>query len=1038
MIELPIIDAVPSGDDAISPRTRFWRSVSQLERSSDFRKIAANEFVPGASESPGGASRRQFLQVMGASMALAGLTACRRPVETIVPFSRPPEHRIPGVPVNYATSMPFRGALRPLLVESTDGRPTKIEGNPDHPEVRGASTALEQASLLGLYDPDRSRYVLRGGEVSDWKAFKQAMAALPASSRVLVMAEPDSSMTMARLRQELSGAYANVRFVEYDHVTARRVTRGYAAAFGRSVRPVHHFSEARVILSLDADFLASTDPDGVWNTRQFAQSRRMEETGAMNRLYAVESAYTITGGMADNRLRLKSGDIGAFASALAGALGLHDTRVNGFSDHAWVRELARELREAGPGAVVVAGDHQPLEVHTLVAAMNRALGAVGSTVTLLDAGDTATDMHVEMGEALAELGTGNVDVLVTLGINPLYDHPELADPFAQAGTRIHVGPYVDESAAGATWHVPETHFLEAWGDGRSRLGHPAVVQPLIAPLYEDAHSGIEVLGLLASGSEQFGYDLVRSTWRGSVSGDFEKTWRRIVHDGFLAEDAFSEVTPDVDGGAVRTAASRLAGAAAPELEVVVRHDGKIFDGRYANNAWLQELPDSVTKVVWDNVAAMSPATAERLGVTAKLSGGKYYTDTVSIDTGGASVELPVWIQPGIAEGSIQVTTGYGRSIASTREERKTNLFDLDDYTDVYGKGAIATGVGSNVSPLMQRGGRIAAASVTRSGSGYMVASTQDHGAIEEEGAEVARRGLFRMATVEEYRANPDFVKDSEPAPIKEDWSDYPSLWEDNHPTLSPEMQNTLYSAQQWGMVIDLNTCSGCNACVVACQSENNIQVVGKEEVARGREMHWIRLDRYFVSGDGASFEEPQMVLQPVPCMHCENAPCEQVCPVAATVHSPDGTNQMIYNRCIGTRYCANNCPYKVRRFNFYNWTKTLPTTTHMAQNPNVTVRSRGVMEKCSYCIQRIREVNKQANVEERSIQDGEVVTACQQACPAEAITFGNLADPESRVSQARRSNRRYEMLAELSVKPRTSYLGRIRNPNPTLISNDNA
>ncbi len=1038
MIELPVIDAVPSGDDAKSPRTRFWRSVSQLERSSDFREIATNEFVPGASASPGGASRRQFLQVMGASMALAGLTACRRPVETIVPFSRPPEHRIPGVPVNYATSMPFRGALRPLLVESTDGRPTKIEGNPDHPEVQGASTALEQAALLGLYDPDRSQHVLQGGETSDWSAFKQAMGALPASSRLVVMAEPDSSMTMARLREELRQAFADVQFVEYDHATARRVSRGYAAAFGRPVRPVHNFSKASIILSLDADFLSPTDPDAVWNTREFSRSRRVEETGSMSRLYAVESAYSITGGMADNRLRLKSGDIGAFAAALSEALGLHSARVPAFADHAWIAELARELRAAGSGAVVVAGDHQPMEVHTLVAAINRELGAIGNTVTLLDAGDAASDMHEEMDAALGSLNAGNVDVLVTLGTNPLYDHPELASAFSKAATRVHVGLYVDESAAGATWHVPETHFLEAWGDGRSRQGHAAVIQPLIAPLYDDAHSAIEVMGLMATGSEQFGYDLVRGTWRNVLSGNFEKSWRKIIHDGFLAEDAFTAVTPSLDGAAVAAAATGLAGTSAPELEVIVRHDSKVFDGRFANNAWLQELPDATTKVVWDNVAAMSPATAERLGAESRLDGGKYYTDTVTISVGGASVELPVWIQPGIAEGSIQVTTGYGRSIASTREERKTNLFDLDDYTDVYGKGAIATGVGSNVSPLMQGGGRILSATVAKAGSGYMVASTQDHGAIEEEGAEVARRGLFRMATMEEYQANPDFVKDSEPAPIKEDWTDYPALWQDNHPTLSPEMQNTLYSAQQWGMVIDLNTCTGCNACVVACQSENNIQVVGKEEVARGREMHWIRLDRYFVSGDGASFEDPQMVLQPVPCMHCENAPCEQVCPVAATVHSPDGTNQMIYNRCIGTRYCANNCPYKVRRFNFFNWSKTLPAATHMAQNPNVTVRSRGVMEKCSYCIQRVREVNKQANIEERPIKDGEVVTACQQACPAEAITFGNLADPASHVSQARQSDRRYEMLAELSVKPRTSYLGRIRNPNPTLISNDNA
>jgi len=431
---------------------------------------------------------------------------------------------------------------------------------------------------------------------------------------------------------------------------------------------------------------------------------------------------------------------------------------------------------------------------------------------------------------------------------------------------------------------------------------------------------------------------------------------------------------------------------------------------------------------------MSPATASNLGVAMDLRKGKYFVDRIALTSDAGTIDLPIWIQPGMADDSISVATGYGREISSNRSERHTSIFDLDDYTDIYGHGAISTAVGENVAPIRGAFGAHVVTGITAvvSGSDYLVASTQDHGALPEEGEEVKKRGLFRMATLEEYRANPRFVAEGEPEPIREEWKNYPTLWQEDHPTVKPEFQHNDYFQNQWGMVIDLNTCTGCNSCVVACQAENNIQVVGKEEVSRGREMHWIRLDRYFVSeGDGAT-EQPRMVLQPVPCMHCENAPCEEVCPVAATVHSPDGTNQMIYNRCIGTRYCANNCPYKVRRFNFFNWSKTIPQTVQMAQNPNVTVRSRGVMEKCSFCIQRIREVNKKTNIEKRPIRDGEIVVACQQACPAKAISFGDMNVAESTIMEQKSDPRRYDMLAELAVKPRTSYLGRIMNPNPDL------
>ena len=598
---------------------------------------------------------------------------------------------------------------------------------------------------------------------------------------------------------------------------------------------------------------------------------------------------------------------------------------------------------------------------------------------------------------------------------------------ANAGEIIHLGSHVDETGQAARWHIPQSHYLEAWGDGRSFDGTLSVIQPLIAPLY-DSRSDIELLNLLATGVDRTGYDLVREQWRSRIRGDFDKGWRKVLHDGFLPDTGFAVANPPIRP----VEPLPMASVGGDQIEVVFRLDTTILDGTYANNSWLQELPDPTTKVVWDNVALMSPATADRLGLKWELNEGRYYVDIAEIEIEGRTVQLPVWVLPGHAESSITVNLGYGRSIVSNRAKRTAIFFDLDHYTDIFAGGPLANGVGKNVGPLRPVSGLAVAAvgDISRADQGYLIVTTQDHGALETDLEQIERRAPVRRATLSEYRENPTFVRDSEPRSPGEPWEDYPALWEAQHPSDKDATRDNPYYEYQWAMTIDLNACTGCGACIVACQSENNIQVVGKEEVGVGREMHWIRTDRYFVGGDDGS--SPSMVFQPVPCQHCENAPCESVCPVAATVHSPDGTNQMIYNRCIGTRYCANNCPYKVRRFNFYNWVKTLPTSVQMAQNPNVTVRSRGVMEKCSYCIQRIRAANQQANLEDRVIRDGEVKTACQQSCPTRAITFGNMLDEESAVSRTRRNDRRYELLAELSVKPRTSYLGRVSNPNPTL------
>ncbi|NND71813.1 MAG: TAT-variant-translocated molybdopterin oxidoreductase [Rhodothermales bacterium] len=1035
MIELPVITKPES--DSGSPHKRFWRSLRDLERDPEFIRSAKTEFLPGASDAPGESSRRQFVQLMAASMAMVSLSACRKPVEKILPYTRKPEEIVPGNALHYATSMPDRGVVSGLLVESREGRPVKIEGNPQHPYNQGSSGVFEQASILNLYDPDRSQQVLRDGTTSTWADFVAAARQLGSSNRTLaVVSEPVSSPTLAGLRSQLSQNFGTVLWSEYDPTLAGRQEAGYSSAFGTRVRPRFRFSQATTIVSFDADFLAPTSFGFIENTREYAASRRITEpTDSVSRLYAIESDYSITGGMADNRLGLRSGEIASFAAAVASLVGVAGAGRAGlaFVDHPFAKAIADELQQSGRNSVCVAGASQPELVHTLCAAINDQLGAIGTTVELLNT-STVSQPNTSVEDVISRMRSGTVDVLLVLGANPAYDIPSsFAEAMSSVATTIHCGSHVDETARLAGWHLPKSHYLEAWGDGRAYDGTLSVIQPLIAPLY-DSHSDIEVLNVLANGTDLAGYDLVRQQWSNVISSNFEQRWKQVLHDGILPSTSFATVSAST--GAINFAG--LAANAVDDIEVVIRADSTVLDGSFANNAWLQETPDPVTKIVWDNVALLSQATADQLGVGGYVSKGKYYADLITIEANGSSVELPVWIVPGHADNSITLSLGYGRNISTTREQRRKVFFDTDQRTDVYGSGALANGVGKNVAVLRTGPAEsiVRGVSVSRTGADYLLATTQDHGATEPDSVTIEKRDPVRMATVDEYRANPDFVVETEPLlPGGEDWDVYPELWSKSHPKEENAFKDNPYFQNQWAMSIDLNTCTGCNTCMVACQSENNIQVVGKDEVSRGREMHWIRMDRYFVS-DGDLSDNPQMVVQPVPCMHCENAPCESVCPVAATVHSPDGTNQMIYNRCIGTRYCANNCPYKVRRFNFYNWTKTLPLSVHMAQNPDVTVRSRGVMEKCSYCIQRIRKANAVSNLENRTIEEGDVQTACQQACPAQAITFGDLTDPDSEINKVRSSSRRYEMLAPLNVKPRTSYLARINNPDPALAQSE--
>jgi MoCo/4Fe-4S cofactor protein with predicted Tat translocation signal len=973
---------------------QYWRSLEQLADTPQFREFLHREFPQGASELDNNAwSRRSFLTLMGASMALAGLAGCRRPVEKVVPYVKQPEEVTVGVPQYYATAMPFGLSAYGLLVKTNEGRPTKIEGNTDHPSSGGATNFWGQAAILDMYDPDRSRNVLHDRAESTWNDFvafwreRFAFFQKNQGQGLAVLSESFNSPTLARLKAEFQKQFPLATWGTYEAVSDETMYGGVRVATGQVLQPVYHFDKAQVILALDSDFL-QTESETITAMRGFAAGRRvMSQSDPMNRLYVVESHYSVTGGMADHRMRLQAKRIGQFAQALAAELAAQGVRSEAFPsgytapswlNRTWVTELARDLVQNRGKSLLLAGRRQPAAVHALVMAINVALGNVGTTVTYHEMNDASVPSTLELMHLTQMLHGGAIDTLVLLGGDPVYNGPadlEFATALKKAKHTIHLATHVGDTSKAVTWHIPQAHFLESWGDVRGVDGTASLVQPMIEPLY-NGKTSVETLALLGSGRDLRGYEIVRATWQ-PVFGmlDFEKKWRQMLHNGYLADSRAAVVTPTIDGRAVQSGFGAGAdGSDGLELLFTV---GNPWDGRFANNGWLQELPDPVTKLTWDNVASMSDATARQLGVATG--------ELVRLTVGGRTLEMPVWVCPGHADDSISVPLGYGRKQF----------------------GRVADGVGFNSYLLRQSNGlgMISGLAAVRTGQTYPLSSVQDHWSMEG-------RPIAREATHEEYQKKAEF---------KPEMIDHP-------PLVPPWDAHTYTTGYQWGMAIDLNACTGCGACTVACQAENNIPIVGKDQVSRGREMHWIRLDRYFAG----SVEEPEMVHQPMACQHCENAPCENVCPVAATVHDKEGLNVMVYNRCIGTRYCSNNCPYKVRRFNFYNYTKDLPETMRMQQNPDVTVRMRGVMEKCTYCVQRISSARILSKRENREIADGEVTTACQQACPAKAIVFGNILDPNSKVSQIKKVNRNYAVLEELFTSPRTSYLAKLRNPNPAL------
>lgn len=1007
-------------------QTTYWKSLNELAQNKEYKKFAEREFPEDATELTDQVSRRSFLRVMGASIALAGFASCRKPVQKILPYSRQPEDMVQGVPLYYATSMPFQDTVTGLVVENNEGRPTKLEGNEDHPSSGGGTNIYNQAGILNLYDPDRSRFPRRNGEQvsqSDFISFAAEHFA-NRDQRILFIDEATSSPTQNRLKQQALQTFSNAEWVTYEPFSEDNAVEGTQIAFGQRLRTVNHYGEAEVVVAIDDDFVSPhRHNNSVENAYRVSGKRKVASTeDSMSRIYCVENNYSVTGSYADHRLRLKTSEIEAFTYALASKLSESVSGLsafngvdNPFTDHEWVDALAEDLLDNQGASVVSIGNAHKPEVYAAIAAINLALGNAGNTVTYHELPYRENrDENQAFAEAVQELQNGSVDTVVLIGTNPVFTAPadlNFAAALDNAGTSIHLADYYDETSRACDWHVNRAHFLEMWGDGLSYTGQRSIIQPQILPLF-GALSEIEFLNTIITGEESTGYDLVRETWQSFYPSDFNSRWERILHDGIEPDSGFGDVSVSLAGDFASAIQPELNYEPVSGIELTIQPDSTIFDGRFANNGWLQELPDPMTKISWDNVARMSPKTAESLGINPERSFSRNDVPVVRISAGDETIEIAAWVLPGHADDSITLTAGYGRE----------------------GIGRIADGVGVNTYPLRTTDALLyQTAEVSATGQTYDIACVQDHHSLEG-------RDMIRTASIEEYKEKPDFasyksVHGYEVPGLKEAQEEGN---EQGPISLFTETYGPYDQQPQWGMSIDLNSCFGCGVCTIACQAENNIPVIGKREVSRRRIMHWIRIDRYF-EGDE---ENPGAYHQPVPCMHCELAPCEQVCPVAATTHSEDGVNQMTYNRCIGTRYCQNNCPFKVRRFNFFNYSKEFltsgddPEVIQMAMNPDVTVRFRGVIEKCTYCAQRLNRAKIEAKKEtgSRKPVDGAVQTACQQACPSNAITFGDLTDQDSVISRDKRNERSYVLLEEMNVRPRTSYMAKLHNNNPGLAS----
>jgi MoCo/4Fe-4S cofactor protein with predicted Tat translocation signal len=997
---------------------QYWRTLEELAGNPHFEDLLHREFPRHASQWDNAVDRRDFMKLMGASLALAGLAGCGRPdIDHIVPYVKQPDGMVLGRPNFYATAVPFGPAAVGVLVESHEGRPTKIEGNPDHPSSLGGSSAFLQASILNLYDPDRSQTVQQTGEIRSWSAFLETAQGLATNAKATngagfrILSGAINSPTLAAQIRKLLTQFPEAKWYQWEPAGGDGALEGAKLVFGRNVNTIYEVSKANVIVSLDADFLAS-GPGHIAYARQFARRRNLSGSNdTMNRMYVVEPTPSVTGSSSDHRLPMRSSDVELFARALAAKLGIGAGASLSGEAAKWIDVIANDLQKERGASIVIAGEYQPAAVHALAHAMNAALGNVGNTVSYTEPLTGDTGNLDAMRELCTEMDHNKVDLLLMLGGNPVYDAPHdfnFVGKLKRVSTAIHLSPYFDETSAYCQWHIAESHFLETWSDARAHDGTATIIQPLISPLYytRSAHD------MIAAFSDKPGmpaYDAVRAYWTEAsthLPTAIDSGWRKWLNDGVIAGTKFAPLS--VEGKFNASSLPAPQPRAADQIEYIFRPDPSTYDGRFANNGWLQELPKPVTKLTWDNAALISPKLAQKRDFAHKVQSrggehGQVRSPLVDIELNGSKVTAAVWTLPGQEENTVVLPLGYGRSRAG--------------YTGT-NKGFNAYVVRTSNALWTASEGKM-----TATGDSYPLACTQYHFNIEG-------RKILSNATLAEYQKNPAFAHEGDETPPKDD-----SLY-----------KAFAYDGHAWGMAIDLTKCNGCNACVAACVSENNIPVVGKDQVMRGREMHWIRIDRYYTNtlsatsgestGDPSVYDptldNPEAFFQPVPCQQCENAPCEQVCPVGATVHSAEGLNDMVYNRCIGTRYCSNNCPYKVRRFNFLRFQDWDTPQFKLMRNPEVTVRSRGVMEKCTYCVQRINNVRIDAEKQERPIRDGEIVTACEAACPSEAIAFGDINDRNSKVAKLKAQQRNYTILGELNARPRTTYLAAVRNPNPEL------
>jgi len=1012
---------------------KYWRALEELADHEAFGELLRREFPRQASEWVDPVTRRGFLKLAGASLAMAGLAGCtKQPLEPILPYIRQPEDLVPGKPMFFATSMPFGGYGIPLLVESHEYRPTKVEGNKEHPaSPLGASDIFSQASVLDLYDPDRANNVTHMGTARPWGQMLNALVPQIGNPSIGVTGDQQrnqgagirfltgatSSPTVGAQMKEILRRFPQAKWHRYEPVHRDNVRAGSKLAFGAIVDSVYKFAAADVVVSLDADFLSgSWFPGFLVHARDFMGRRKMKPGMEMNRLYVAESSPSTTGMKADERVPAKPSQIEAIARALAAKAGVSGATADSLPANLqkWVDAAAADLAKHHGKSLVVPGEFASPAVHALAHAMNAALGNVGQTVSYIDPVEVdPIDQTQSIGDLVKDMNAGRVEVLVMIGVNPVYDAPaeldfkgalqkllpeEAGSEPRAARVTIHVSQRYDDTSEYTQWHVPEAHYLEAWSDVRASDGTAGIMQPLLLPLY-DGKSVHEILAIFAGQPGASGYDIVRGYWQSQHTGaDFEEWWRRSVHDGYIKDSASPVKAVSAKLGALPAAPASSGG-----WEVVFRPDPCIYDGKFVNNGWLQETPKPLTRITWDNVAMISPAMASKMGLQLLQDYGDHQSDAqnvVEIEFQGRKVKAPYWPQPGHPDDTVTLFLGYGQKNAG-------RVGSDHGYSagSVRTSAAQYSGVGANVA---------------KSEGLWSVAVTQGHFTMEN-------REPVKAIDLEEWEKLSKLPEEEQKKRFNEEQpKDSETLYKDFR-------EEDYYKKYAWGMAIDLNSCIGCQTCAVACQAENNISVVGKYQVQRGREMQWIRVDAYYESRDPHNLEDasnPRAHFQPVPCMQCENAPCEPVCPVGATVHSTEGLNDMVYNRCVGTRYCSNNCPYKVRRFNFLLYADFDTPVLKMMRNPDVSVRSRGVMEKCTYCVQRINEARITSEKEDRAVKDGEIITACQQACPTEAIVFGDLNDKNSRVSKLKADPRNYALLAELNTRPRTTYIGAVLNPNP--------